>query len=110
MDVFLIFNSILLILTIVLNLYYFFRLNRSKYRWIKLVYASSAFIVLWMLGERTINILPKEAHLGEVTLLIITLFAGSLVSYTKMYAGGYSIVEDTKALIKRGESNANRVE
>jgi len=110
MNAFLILNSILLLSIIVLNLYYFFKLRQSKYKWIKLIYASSAFIVLWMLFNKTVNLLPQTAHLGEVTLLVITLFAGSLVSYTKMYAGGYSIVEDTKSLIRRGKSDANRLE
>jgi hypothetical protein len=98
----------MLLIIIVLNLYYFFKLRISDWKWIKLVYAINSGIVWLLFTERFISTtilkpgLDSIYHSISATLLIATLLGGTIVSQAKLIQSGYNIVDDIKKLTKRG--------
>lgn len=78
------FNVIATIFIVVLNARYFWEV-KTKWRWIKFIYTINSIIVFVVLFQALIH---REIHadllLVATTILIVTILAGTIVSFAKL--------------------------
>lgn len=99
------FNFILAFILGIENITYFI-IVRNIWRWIKLMYALNCFVVAYMLFSFIFfdQAPPTALHTGVVTMLLITLQGGTIVSFAKLKAGGSDIKKEIKfALLRKDE-------
>ena len=92
----------------ILSIAYFF-IVRSKFRWIKLLYAINSLVVAYFIYS---TILAQDPHemifagghaldvlLSSIIILQVTLIGGLIVSYSKLRNAGVSVKAEVKHLL-----------